>query len=78
MIFSDRPADINALLAQATKVIAGAASPLQVVAPTEICAPLLVKREESDADKPPVPSATLASYEDLLGDKYKASKDSFQ
>ena len=59
MIFSERPADINTLLAQASKVISGA---------------LAVPSGPSAAREPirdsPGATSTLAPYEDLLGDKY--------
>ena len=79
MIFSDKPADINALLAQAAHVISSAVGSKG----SKSVSPLFQQQESVHSDhnrscddtSSSSSSTTLASYTDLLGDKYKSRDD---
>ena len=65
MIFADRPADVNALLAQASKVISGALGS-SLAAPLASIGGGSTTKGAGGTER----DAGMTSYEDLLGDKY--------
>lgn len=66
MIFADRPADVNALLAQASKVISGALGSSAPATPLSVGGGSGEGASSTSMERGP----GMASYEDLLGDKY--------